>query len=177
MVFKTHMRGKFGAYLVLFELFKRGIDAIATPRFWPFDIFTRHGIMIEVKFSNKGTSKGGSGYSSERFTFRNSPIERSLLDFLILVLNTHKGYLFYIIPKKAITSNTIAFNPFSPQESQYEKYLNRWDLLKKLHDSRVPREKFQKYLEEHSDFFNTLHRFQVQRNREEKLLNNKENES
>ncbi|GAH13518.1 unnamed protein product, partial [marine sediment metagenome] len=116
-------------HLVLIELYKRGIDALPTPTFWGFDIFTMNGIKIEVKISNKGKVRGGTGYISERFSFRTSNAELELLDFLVLVLNTHKGYLFYVIPKESIDCKTIAFNPFSQQKSKYKVFLNRWDLL------------------------------------------------
>ena len=129
MVNEYHIKGDIGIYLVLIELLKRGIDALPTKLFWGFDIFTMSGIKIEAKIANKGKSKGGTGFISDRFTFRISIRELELLDFVVLIPNTHKGYLFYIIPKKAIDSKTIAFNPFSSQKSKYEKYLDRWDLI------------------------------------------------
>lgn len=134
MVNVKHLRGKIGVHLVIIELFKRGIDALPTPTFWGFDLFTMNGVKLEVKVANKSKSKGGAGYICERFTFRLSEAELVLLDFLILVLNTQKDYLFYIIPKDSIDSKTIAFNPFSTQKSKYEVFLNRWDLLEVLHE-------------------------------------------
>ena len=52
-----------------------------------------------------------------------------ILDFLILVFNTEKGYLYYIIPKKFITCTTIAFNPLSKSNSKYRDFEERWDFL------------------------------------------------
>ena len=102
MASRKYRKGKLGCYYVLAELLKRGIEALTTPHFWAFDIFTSHGVILEVKFANIGESKGGSGYTSKRFTFRISPIERSILDFVVLVMNTQKGPYFYIIPQNAI---------------------------------------------------------------------------
>lgn len=138
---KSFLKGNLGVFLVLFELLESGIDSIPTPHFWIFDIVTENGIKIEVKFANIGIGKGGSGRESERFAFRISPNELFLIDFLVLVLNTKKGYQFYVIPKAEITGKTIAFNPFSRQESKYEKYQNRWDLIK----SAIKKPKFTTY--------------------------------
>lgn len=131
---KKELQGKLGIYLVLSELIKNGIDAIPTPHFWIFDIITMNGIKLEVKFSNIGLSRGGGGNYCKRFAFRISPLELSIADFIILVPNTDKEYIFYIIPKKEITSKNIAFNPFSRQKNRYEQYRNRWDLIKKSED-------------------------------------------
>jgi len=171
---RDHLKGRRGVYLVLHELLKRKIDGIPTPLFWPFDIFTSHGIIIEVKLSNIGKSKGGTGSVFERFTCLISPIERSIMDFLVFVLNTKKGYFFYVIPEKAITCNTIAFNPFSQQESQYEKYLNRWDLIQDLHNLRLQREKFKEYsekLRQKHSYFTRLNKIKGQNNLDKKSVN------
>ena len=168
MTNQKHLSGKIGVHLVLLELFKRKIDAIATPEFWPVDIITRHGIMLEVKYANKSKSKGGTGYICERFTCRITPIERNLMDFLIMVLNTQKGYFFYIIPERTIKSNGISFSPFSRQVSKYEKYLDRWDLLKEVHNARRSRKMFQTYLTKHQSYFTALDRFKAEKKREKK---------
>ncbi len=141
------MKGKLGVSLVISELIKHGIDAINTPHFWLFDIVTMTGLRLEVKFSNIGESKSGSGSKIMRFTFSISPLELKFADFIILVLNTQKGFMHYIIPKEKVTSLTIAFNPFSKQKSQYEEYLNRWDLIKKPYQELIKDPKVLHYFE------------------------------
>jgi hypothetical protein len=158
-----HLKGQIGVHLVLIELNKRGIDALRTKTFWGFDVFTMNGIKIEVKLSNIGIGKGGTGSSCERFTFRVSSAELELLDFLVLVLNTKEGYLFYIIPKSVIDGRTIAFNPFSSQKSKYEKYLNRWDLIEKAHNLRHNMEKFKDFSEKERSYYQFLNESSVKK--------------
>ena len=152
MANKKILKGKLGVSLVITELIKNGIDAIPTPDFWIFDVITFTGLKLEVKFANASISRGGSGYEFERFTFAISPLELKITDFIILVLNTQKGALFYVIPPKAITSTTIAFNPFSQQKSKYEKYQSRWDLIKIYTEKLLEDSKIQ-------DYFNRVNTF------------------
>ncbi len=147
MVNSKHLKGRLGTYLVLTELMKIGIDAIPTPLFWIFDIVTMTGIKLEVKFSTIGLARGGSGYQCERFTFRISPLELELADFIALVSDTGSGYLFHIIPKKEVTCSTIAFNPLSKGKSRYEKYRNRWDLIKRNYEELAKKPNLKKYLD------------------------------
>lgn len=121
--------GRKGILLVMVKLVEFGIDYISTPFFWPFDLILFNGKRLEVKYSNIGKCVSGRGDVSERFTFRISKGELEVVDYVILVLNTVKGYFFYVIPKKAITGSMIAFNPFSTQRSKYEKYKDHWDFL------------------------------------------------
>lgn len=122
-------RGLIGRYSVILKLIELGIETIIAPDSWHFDLITREGIKIEVKFATSRTSTGGGGYSHERFEFQIHPKEYDLCDFVILVLDTKKGYLFYIIPIEKVTCCHIAFNPFSKSRSRYLKYKDRWDLI------------------------------------------------
>jgi hypothetical protein len=156
-----YFKGRLGVHLALIELLKLKIDVISAPYFWPFDLITKVGLKIEVKYSNIGIGKSGRGIIYKRYTFRVRPAELLLLDFLILVLNTQKGKLFYIIPKSAIDSKTIAFNPFSRQKSKYEKYLNRWDLIINAQNLILDKKKFKKAMESEDNFFARLYKHQV----------------
>lgn len=155
---KTTKKGKIGVQLVVLELLKRGIDAISMPYFWPFDIITKLGLKLEVKYSNIGKRKGGTGYYSESFTFRVSKTETYIVDYLILVLNTKKGNLFYVIPMGEVTSRTIAFNPFSQVKSRYEKYRDYWNPIIEKHEEFLSRQK--KGIKNHISYFT---RFDVNR--------------
>lgn len=123
--------GVVGVYLTMAKLIQLNITAIPMPLFWHFDLLTQNGIKIEVKFANLSKGKSGRGNTCYRFHFNIHHRELFFCDFVILVLNTKNGYLFYIIPKEKITCKSIAFNPFSKQSSKYEFYRDRWDLIVK----------------------------------------------
>ncbi len=121
------IKGRIGVTRVILKLAELGLDTIPTPYQWRFDLVTENGLKLEVKFANIREANSGTGYKYNTYTFALSKKELELLDFLILVFNTEKGCLYYIIPQKFITSTTISFNPFSKQESRYSKYEERWD--------------------------------------------------
>ncbi len=148
-------KGRIGVHLVLIELLKRGIETLVTPYFWPFDLITNLGLRLEVKYSNIGKGINARGDMYDRFAFNISFTELKIVDFVVLVLNTQKDHLFYIIPKDEITSKSIAFNPFSTQTSKYEKYLNKWELIINLHDKIVQKRDVK------TAFFKTLSKIQT----------------
>ena len=133
------IKGRIGVARVMLKLAELRLDSTTTPSHWRFDLVTENGLKLEVKFANVRKAVSGTGYKYDTYTFVLSKKELKILDFLILVFNTDKGCLFYIIPQKDITSTTLSFNPFSNQDSKYRKYADRWDLI--VNKGEVPEAK------------------------------------
>ena len=118
-----------GIFAVMEKLTEFGIEFLPTPHTWHFDIMTRDGFRLEIKYANKSRAKSGNGGFYDTFSCKIKEPELKVADFIILVMNTDQGHYFYIIPSNRINSHQIAFNPLSKQRSKYDRYRDRWDFL------------------------------------------------
>lgn len=140
-------KGKIAVHKVMAKLLELEIDVLETPEFWYYDILTRFDIKIEVKYANATIGRNSRGVEYETFAFRVKPREKQVCDFLVLVLETKRGTLYYVLPKTQITALNISFNPFSRQPNKYKRFKNRWDYITECYRMReealsdVPTEK------------------------------------
>ena len=111
-----------GVVLTMQKILELEIDCVMTRDDSICDIITETGLKIAVKYGDRPTNAELNSWE-----FKIAPEEREICEFMILILNTHEGELFYVIPTTEITDETIVLNPFI-EEDQYEKIKDKWDL-------------------------------------------------
>lgn len=151
--------GYIGEAYVLYKLALMGIKAIKLSVDHDYDFLTERDIRIEVKTARPTKSKKfqkGKWYEWTVWSFQNNkmkvkyikdgmvkftPIRRNRkCDFFILVcLNKDSTPLKeYIVPKEVMgTTKSICIRDEEsrkcPNKSKWDKYRDKWDLIKKLH--------------------------------------------
>lgn len=148
---ESSMIGRIGETYVIYKLATLGIHAMKVSEHFEFDLLVSNGLRLEVKTGRIGLRKrkykdkintwydwSFSNYKKNDF-FEGSKkshsecerIDRGCDYFVCVCLDKDKNIeRCYVIPKKEVGTKMGICIGISDKKHQYDKYRDRWDLLK-----------------------------------------------